>query len=381
MKNFYPKQYQKNKKLRINHSYLKEQFSDYSKIFKEIARVVKKGDYTLGDKVNEFEKNFAKRTGAKFLIGVGNGTDALYLSLKALDIGPGDEVITVPYTFISTVGSIVTAGAKPIFVDIKNDYNIDESLIRSAITKKTKAIMPVHWAGRPCELDKIKSIARKYNLKIIQDASQAIDTRFKNKQIVHYGDVCTYSMHPLKNLNIWGDGGFIATNNKKIADKLYLLRNHGLVNRNNSKVFGYNSRLDTIQAVVANYKLKNKLDGVTKKRIKNSNLFDKLFMTNTNVKTMKRVSHLKEVFHLYHINVSKRNQLQQYLISKSVDAKTHYPIPIHLQSAAKYLKHKRGDFPVAEEMADTTLSLPVHEFISEKDIKHVVNLIQKFYSK
>ena len=381
MKNFYPKQYQKNKKLRINHSYLKEQFSDYSKIFKEIARVVKKGDYTLGDKVNEFEKNFAKRTGAKFLIGVGNGTDALYLSLKALDIGPGDEVITVPYTFISTVGSIVTAGAKPVFVDIKNDYNIDESLIRSAITKKTKAIMPVHWAGRPCELDKIKSIARKYNLKIIQDASQAIDTRFKNKQIVHYGDVCTYSMHPLKNLNIWGDGGFIATNNKKIADKLYLLRNHGLVNRNNSKVFGYNSRLDTIQAVVANYKLKNKLDGVTKKRIKNSNLFDKLFMTNTNVKTMKRVSHLKEVFHLYHINVSKRNQLQQYLISKSVDAKTHYPIPIHLQSAAKYLKHKRGDFPVAEEMADTTLSLPVHEFISEKDIKHVVNLIQKFYSK
>jgi len=380
-KNFYPKQYQKNKKLKINHSYLKEQFSDYSKIFKEIAKVVKKGDYTLGSKVNEFEKNFAKRTGSKFLIGVGNGTDALYLSLKALNIGPGDEVITVPYTFISTVGSIVTAGAKPVFVDIKNDYNIDESLIASAVTKRTKAIMPVHWAGRPCELDKIKSIARKYNLKIIQDASQAIDTRFKNKQIVHFGDVCTYSMHPLKNLNIWGDGGFIATNNKNIADKLYLLRNHGLVNRNNSKVFGYNSRLDTIQAVVANYKLKNKLDGVTKKRIKNSNFFDKLFRDNPYVSTMRRASHIKEVFHLYHINVSKRNQLQQYLINRSVDAKTHYPIPIHLQTAAKYLNYKKGDFPVAEEMANTTLSLPVHEFISEKDIKHVVNLINNFYSK
>jgi len=380
-KNFYPKQYQKNKKLKINHSYLKEQFSDYSKIFKEIAKVVKKGDYTLGSKVNEFEKNFAKRTGSKFLIGVGNGTDALYLSLKALNIGPGDEVITVPYTFISTVGSIVTAGAKPVFVDIKNDYNIDESLIASAVTKRTKAIMPVHWAGRPCELDKIKSIARKYNLKIIQDASQAIDTRFKNKQIVHFGDVCTYSMHPLKNLNIWGDGGFIATNNKNIADKLYLLRNHGLVNRNNSKVFGYNSRLDTIQAVVANYKLKNKLDGVTKKRIKNSNFFDKLFRDNPYVSTMRRASHIKEVFHLYHINVSKRNQLQQYLINRSVDAKTHYPIPIHLQTAAKYLNYKKGDFPVAEEMANTTLSLPVHEFISGKDIKHVVNLINNFYSK
>jgi len=379
MKNFLPIQYKKTTKLKINHSYLVEQFHDYSKIFKEIAKIVKKGDYTLGQKVNDFEKNFAKRTGAKFAIGVGNGTDALYLSLKAFNIGSGDEVITVPYTFISTVGSIATAGAKPVFVDIKDDYNIDETQIKSAITKRTKAIMPVHWAGRPCELDKIKSIAKKYNLKIIQDASQAIDSRFKNKQLIHFGDICTYSMHPLKNLNIWGDGGFIATNNKKLADKLYLLRNHGLVNRNNSKIFGYNSRLDSIQAVVANYKLKNKLDGVTKKRMKNSNLFDKLFKTNPNVKTVKRFPHLKEVFHLYHINVNKRDQLQQYLISKSVDAKVHYPIPIHLQTAAKYLKYKKGDFPVAEKLAKTSLSIPVHEFIKEKDIKYVVKLIDKFY--
>jgi len=379
MKNFLPTQYKKTTKLKINHSYLVEQFADYSKIFKEIEKVVKKGDYTLGKKVNEFEKNFSKRTGAKFIIGVGNGTDALYLSLKALDIGKGDEVITVPYTFISTVGSIVTAGAKPVFVDIKEDYNIDEKQIEAAITKKTKAIMPVHWAGRPCELDKIKSIAKKHNLKIIQDGSQGIDSKFKNRQLVYYGDICTYSMHPLKNLNIWGDGGFIATNNKKIADKLYLLRNHGLVDRNNSKIFGYNSRLDTIQAVVANYKLKNKLDGVTKKRIKNSNFFDKLFKVNPNVRTIKRLPYLKEVFHLYHINVSKRDQLQKYLISKSVDAKIHYPVPIHLQTAAKYLKYKRGDFPVAEEMANSSLSLPVHEFIKDSDIKYVASLINKFY--
>ena len=379
MKNFLPTQYKKTTKLKINHSYLVEQFADYSKIFKEIEKVVKKGDYTLGQKVNEFEKNFSKRTGAKFIIGVGNGTDALYLSLKALDIGKGDEVITVPYTFISTVGSIVTAGAKPVFVDIKEDYNIDEKQIEAAITKKTKAIMPVHWAGRPCELDKIKSIAKKHNLKIIQDGSQGIDSKFKNRQLVYYGDICTYSMHPLKNLNIWGDGGFIATNNKKIADKLYLLRNHGLVDRNNSKIFGYNSRLDTIQAVVANYKLKNKLDGVTKQRIKNSNFFDKLFKVNPNVRTIKRLPYLKEVFHLYHINVSKRDQLQKYLISKSVDAKIHYPVPIHLQTAAKYLKYKRGDFPVAEEMANSSLSLPVHEFIKDSDIKYVASLINKFY--
>ena len=381
MKNFLPKQYQKTTKLKINHNYLFEQFSDYSKIFKEIEKVVKRGDYTLGGKVDEFEKNFSKRVGAKYVIAVGNGTDALFLSLKALNIGKDDEVITVPYTFVATVGSIATAGAKPVFVDIKDDYNIDENKIISAITKKTKAIMPVHWAGRPCELDKIKKIAKKYNLKIIQDGSQGIDSRFKNKQLISFGDICTYSMHPLKNLNIWGDGGFIATNNKKIADKLYLLRNHGLVNRNNSKIFGFNSRLDTIQAVVANYKLKNKLNNITKKRIKNALIFDKYFKLNKNVKTIKRQKHFKEVYHLYHINVPKRDELQKFLIKNGVDAKVHYPIPIHLQEASRYLKYKKGDFPVAEKMAKTSMSLPVHEFIKQKDIKYVANLIANFYNK
>ncbi len=256
MKNFLPTDYKKNEKLKINHSYLVEQFFDYSKIFKELEKVVKKGDYTLGKAVDECEKNFAKRTGAKYAISVGNGTDALLLTLKALDIGAGDEVITVPYTFIATVGSIVTAGAKPVFVDIKEDYNIDENQIINAITKKTKAIMPVHWAGRPCEMEKIYSIAKKYKLHVVQDSAHVIGARYKKKHLVNFGDACTYSMHPLKNLNVWGDGGFIVTNKKKLANKLYLIRNHGLKDRNTCKVFGYNSRLDTIQATVANYKMK-----------------------------------------------------------------------------------------------------------------------------
>ena len=263
MRNFLPKEYKKNEKLKINHSYLVEQFADYTKIFKEVEKVVKKGDYTLGNEVNICERNFARRTGAKYAISVGNGTDALLLTLKALDIGPGDEVITVPYTFIATVGSIVTAGAKPVFVDIKEDYNIDESKITKAITKKTKAIMPVHWAGRPCEMDKIYSIAKKHKIHVVQDSAHVIGARFKKKHLVSFGDACTYSMHPLKNLNVWGDGGFISTNNKKLAKKLYLIRNHGLKDRNNVEIFGYNSRLDTIQAAVANYKMKNKLDNIT----------------------------------------------------------------------------------------------------------------------
>ena len=381
MKNFLPKDYKKNNKLKINHSYLVEQFSDYSKIFKKIEKVVKKGDYTLGQKVDECEKNFAKRTGSKFAISVGNGTDALFLALKSMNIGKNDEVITTPFTFIATVGSIVTAGAKPVFVDIKEDYNIDENKIESAITKKTKAIMPVHWAGRPCNLEKIKLIARKNNLKIIYDSCHAIEARYKNKHLISYGDVCTYSMHPLKNLNIWGDGGFIITQNSKLAKKLYLIRNHGLINRNTCKIFGFNSRLDTIQAVVANYKMEKKLDNITNTRIRNAHLFDKLLKFNPNVITVKRDSNLKEVFHLYQINVKKRDKLQKFLIKKGVDAKVHYPYPIHLQPAAKFLKYKKGDFPKAEQIANSTLSLPVHEFIKEQDIKYVANLINYFYKK
>ena len=381
MKNFLPQEYKKNQKLKINHSYLVEQFADYTKIFKEIEKVVKKGDYTLGKEVDVCEKNFAKRTGAKYAISVGNGTDALLLTLKALGIGVGDEVITVPYTFVATVGSIVTAGATPVFVDIKKDYNIDENKIKSAITKKTKAIMPVHWAGRPCELDKIYSIAKKFKLHVVQDSAHVIGARFKKKHLVNFGDACTYSMHPLKNLNVWGDGGFIVTNKKPLAKKLYLIRNHGLKDRNNVEVFGFNSRLDTIQAAVANYKMKNKLDNITSKRIKNAKMLDKLLSKNNNVITIKRLKYLKEVFHLYHINVKRRDALQKYLIKNNIDAKVHYPIPVHLQKAAMYLKYKKGDFPVSEEMANTSLSLPVHEFIDLRHIKHMVNSINNFYSK
>ena len=380
MKNFLPAEYKKNEKLKINHSYLVEQFADYTKIFKEVEKVVKKGDYTLGKEVDICEKNFAKRTGAKYAISVGNGTDALLLTLKALNIGAGDEVITVPYTFVATVGSIVTAGATPVFVDIKEDYNIDENKIKAAITKKTKAIMPVHWAGRPCELDKIYALAKKHKLHVIQDSAHVIGARFKKKHLVNFGDACTYSMHPLKNLNVWGDGGFIATNKKSLAKKLYLIRNHGLKDRDNVEIFGFNSRLDTIQAAVANYKMKNKLDNITSKRIKNATMLDKLLSKNKNVITVKRLKYLKEVFHLYHINVKKRDQLQKYLIKNNIDAKVHYPIPVHLQKAAKYLKYKKGDFPIAEKLANTSLSLPVHEFIDKRHVAHMVKTINKFYS-
>ena len=378
LKNFLIDQYKNNSKLKINHSYLVEQFHDYKKIFKKIEKIVKFGDYTLGSEVDNFEKNLAKRTGSKFAIGVGNGTDALFLALKVFNIGNGDEVITTPYTFIATTASIVTSGAKPVFVDIKKDSNIDEKKIEKAITKKTKAIMIVHWSGRPCELDKIKRICKRYKLKLIQDSCHAIDAKFKGKNIVSFGDICTFSMHPLKNLNIWGDGGFMLTQNKDIAKKIQLLRNHGLINRDRCEVFGFNSRLDTLQAAVANYKLKNKLNKITNMRIKNAKLFDKLLKKNPKITTVKRESYLKEVFHLYQINLKERDKLAKHLNKHGIDAKVHYPTPVYLQPAAKFLKHKKGDFPVADFMAKTSLSLPVHEFVKKSDIYKVSKLINNF---
>ncbi len=380
IKNFLPIQYIQSSKLDLNHSYLIEQFSDYTKIFKKLEKVVTKGDYTLGNEVNRFEKNIKKLMGSKYAISVGNGTDALYLVLKSLNIGKGDEVITTPFTFIATVGSIVTAGAKPVFADIKSDYNIDEKKIEKKITKKTKAIMIVHWSGRPCELDTIQKIAKKYKLKIIQDSCHAIESRYKSKHIVNFGDACTFSMHPLKNLNVWGDGGFIITNKKSLAQRLMLLRNHGLKDRNTCLEFAYNSRLDTIQAAIANYKIKKKLKNITKKRIQNAKFLDKLLSNIKEVKTVKRLKHLKEVFHLYQINVSKRDKLMNYLIKNGVDAKVHYPIPIHLQPAAKFLNHSKGDFPIAEKVAKTTISLPVHEYIKIKDLRKMAMHIRDFYN-
>ena len=380
MKNFLPGDYKKNQKLKINHSYLVEQFADYSKIFKEVEKVVKKGDYTLGKEVDLCEKNFAKRTGAKYAISVGNGTDALLLTLKALNIGAGDEVITVPYTFVATVGSIVTAGAKPVFVDIKEDYNIDENKIEKAITKKTKAIMPVHWTGTPCDMDQILDISRKYNLHIIEDACHAITSSFKNKNAGSFGISGCFSMHPLKNLNVWGDGGVICTNDEKFANKIRLLRNHGLVDRDTCEIFGYNSRLDTIQAVIADHLL-DKLNVITNARIENANYLD------NNLKNIKEIyipnrkkKDIRQVYHIYSLLFERRDELKLYLNSKGIDAKIHYPNPIHLQPAAKAYGYKKGDFPMAEKISSKTLSLPVHEFVKRHDLDTIIDEIMNFYS-
>ena len=380
MQNFLVKQYNQDKIFKLKHNYLLEQFSNNREIISKIKKLNRSCDYTLGHPVIEFEKNFASRVGAKFALGVGSGTDAIFLSLKAFDIGNGDEVITTPFTYIATIGAIATTGAKPVFVDVKEDCNINEALIEKKITKKTKAIVPVHWTGRICEMKKIIRIAKKYKLKIIQDACHAVDAKYRKLHPCKLGDVACYSLHPLKNLNVWGDGGLVVTNNINLYKKISLLRNHGLISRDDCRIFGYNSRLDSIQAIVGNHFLKKKLSLVTKKRIHNSNYLDNKLQNIKGISVQKRELYLKEVFHLYQVKVKKRESLLKYLHNHGIDAKIHYPKPIHLQKAAKYLKYKKGDFPNAERLGKQIISLPVHEFIKKSQLDLMVHLIKKFYN-
>ena len=377
-KNFLPAQYQKTNQLDINHNYLRQQFADHDEIWEKIREVVIRGDFTLGSEVDRIEDEYAKLCGTRHAIGVGSGTDALFLSLKALGIDKGDEVITTPFTFYATIGAIVTAGAKPVFVDVRDDFNINPALIEDKITTRTKAILPVHWSGNPCDMDTIGYIASKHNLAVVGDACHAIKATYKGQSVGSLGTMACFSFHPLKNLNVWGDGGIITTNSDDLADKLRLLRNHGLVGRDECQVFAYNSRLDTIQAVVARHLLA-KMDHITHSRVAHAAYFDEKLSAITQVKVPLRHTDSYQVYHIYSICCERRDELARYLIDHGVDAKVHYPVPMHLQPAANYLGYNKGDFPVAEGIADSTLSLPVHEFITMEQQIRVVSLIESFY--
>ena len=379
IKNFLPNQYKNTNIPKINHNYLPQQFKNSQSILREIKILLKNTDFTLGKEVDKFEKNFAKLTDSKYAIGVNSGTDAIILSLKAGGIQKNDEVITTSYTFYATIGAIVSIGAIPKFVDVGPDYNINEKLLSKALTKKTKAIIPVHWSGLICDMRSISNFAKKNKLIVIEDACHAIMSERDGNKPGKYSYSACYSMHPLKNLNVWGDGGVITTNSKKTRDKLFLLRNHGLQDRNICKVFAGNSRLDTLQAIVANKMLK-KINYITNSRIKNAKLFDKLLFNYKEVIIPFREKSNKQVFHIYVILVKKRDKLLKHLNNNNIDAKVHYPIPMHLQPAAKKFGYKKGDFPKTEYICKNAISLPVHEFIYEKDIKYMVKKIREFYN-
>lgn len=365
--------------MKVNFSYLDRQFAELKPYLSDLEAFVKTGDFTLGVPLREFEARFAAYCGLPFAVGVGTGTDAITMSLKVMGIGPGDEVITTPMTFIATVGAIAMTGARPVFVDSEDGFVIDPAKIETAITDRTKAIVPVHYSGNVADMPAIADIATRHNLLVVEDACQAIGATLGGMPVGSWGGTACFSLHPLKNLNVWGDGGVIVTGSEELAQRLRLFRNHGLVGRDQVEFFGCNSRLDTLQAVIGN-RLMKEVDFITAQRIANAKFYDTAFSPMRDyVLVPTRRSGVKHVFHLYMLRVKDRDRLLSFLQENGIDARIHYPIPVHLQKGAQYLGYKAGDFPVSEQDCKNILTLPAHQHLSNDELSFVVDKVAEFY--
>ena len=344
-----------------------------------IDKVLESAQFVGGDELDKFEESIAKLCGTKYACGLNSGTDALMLALALSGIGKGHEVITPPNSFIASTAAIVHIGATPVFVDVLSDQNIDPSKIEAAITEKTKAIMPVHLTGRMCDMGPIIDIAKKYDLKVIEDAAQSVGSKYKGKLSGSIGDVGCFSTHPLKNLNACGDGGFLTTNDEVLYNKSRSYRNHGMTNRNIVDHFGSVTRMDNLQASILNYRL-DKLEEVTQKRRINA----KSYIDGINNKDLFIPEEKNSEYNVYHtfvVQTKYRDELKEYLFKNEIDTAIHYPVPIHLQPAAKKLGYKVGDFPVTEKQSKEILTLPVNQYLEKIDLERIVSVINQFKSK
>ena len=352
--------------------------SEKKDIIKCIDKVLKKGNLVLTEELNEFENEICKFTGSKYCLGLNSGTDALMMSLWACGVGKGDEVITSSKSFIATIGSIVHVGAKPILVDVGDDLNINADLIEKHITSKTKAIIPVHWTGRICNMKVINRISKKYNLKLIEDAAQAMGSTYYNKKAGTFGDIAAFSCHPLKNLNALGDAGFIITNKKKLYDKIKLYRNHGLYKRDDARIFGVNSRLDSLNATVLSYRL-SKLDEVIKKRRKNIAIYRKRLSMVEGILLPQDKEYEYSSYVMFVVQCRKRDQLQKYLLKEGIQTIVYYGNPLHKHLSSKKMKLDTGNLKNSEKICKKVLALPHHQHLSEKQINFVCKKIMNFY--
>ncbi|MBE9528114.1 MAG: DegT/DnrJ/EryC1/StrS family aminotransferase [Proteobacteria bacterium] len=363
----------------------------YRKIKNEVMREVKavcdSQHYVLGPNVKALEEEIAAYSGAKYAVGVASGTDAILLALMAAGVGPGDKVVTTPYTFFSTAGSIALLGAVPVFVDIEPDtFNIDPNALERLLkksAKNVKAVMPVHLYGQCAEMDTIRRLAHRHNLMVIEDAAQSIGARYKGRAAGALGDFGCFSFYPTKNLGCFGDGGMVTTNSKQRAEKLRMLRGHGSRRRYYYDIVGTNSRLDEIQAAVLRVKLKY-LDSWAEGRRKNADKYTGLF-AKAGLGTALKVPEIRaenvSVYNQYIVLVKKRDALRKYLAAKGVGSEIYYPMSLHQQKCFKDLGYKKGDFPVSESVARQTLALPIYPELKPAELKYVVSTIVDFYSK
>jgi dTDP-4-amino-4,6-dideoxygalactose transaminase len=349
--------------------------SELTTAFLDIGR---SGVYIMGERLESFELKAADYCDVKHAIGVGHGSDALFLILKALDVGPGDEVITATNSFIASAWVVAATGATPVLVDVAEDFNIEPALIEAAITEKTRAIIPVHLTGRPAPMDEINSLAERHGLHVVEDAAQAIGARYRGRRVGSLGVAAGFSLHPLKNLGVYGDGGLITTNDDKLASKLRILRNHGLRNRDECEVWGFNSRLDSMQAAFAEIKL-GFLDSW------NERCREIAVKYRTGLADFVQVPFDQAweecVYHNFVIRTEKRDELMAHLLEHGVDTRIHYPIPIHLQDAAKDLGYKVGNFPNAEKYAKTMISLPIYPELSDAQVDYITQSVKSFFDE
>ncbi len=357
---------------------LKKQYLDERKVLLPIIdKILQSGEYVGGREIEKFEKKIANFLNVKFCAALNSGTDALLLGIHSLGIKRDDEVITTPNSYIASTSTIAHVGAKPVFVDVLEDQNINPDLIENAITKKTKAIMAVHLTGRSCKMDKIIELSKKYNIPIIEDAAQSIGTKYKNKLTGTFGKIGCFSTHPLKNLNALGDGGFLVTNSKSIYEKVKLLSNHGMKSRNKFDTFGNVSRMDNVQAGILNYRFE-KLNTIIRKRRNNAKLYFKNIKSKNVLLPLEKDNEFN-TYHTFVIQTKKRNLLQNFLKKNGVQTAIHYPIPIHLQKASKYLGHKKNSFKKTEKQSKEILTLPINEYLTKKEIIYISNLINNFF--
>lgn len=343
-----------------------------------IEDVLRSGVYVGGEAIERLEGELAAFTGAKHAVALNSGTDALVIALAALGVGAGDEVITPPNSFVASTAVIAHLRAKPVFVDVLPDQNIDPALIEAAITPRTRAIMPVHLTGRMARMDEIMAIAAKHKLAVVEDAAQAIGSKYAGRMSGSYGNVGCFSAHPLKNFNACGDGGFLTTNDDRIAAQARSMRNHGLVDRNTVERFGFVSRMDTLQAAILRYRL-TRLERITEQRRKNAALYDRLIDRNAVFVPPEGPKEFN-TYHTYVIQADRRDELQRHLASCGVGTAIHYPVPIHLQPAASELGCRMGEFPVTERQAQRILTLPVNQTLSEADVRHVAQCVNRFFA-
>ncbi len=359
---------------------IKQAESQRKDIFLLLNKIIKKGQFVGGVEIDKFEKNICKLLKVKHCVALNSGTDALTLGLHLLGIKKGDEVITAPNSFVASVAAIVHLGATPVFADICNDGNIDPMEIEKKINKKTKAIMPIHLSGKACKMDEIISISKKYKIPIIEDAAQAIGTKYKNKFVGTFGKVGCFSAHPLKNLNAMGDSGYIVTNDKIIAEKIRLLRNHGIKNRNDIVDFGYVSRMDNLQAGILNLRFK-KLKSVILRRRNNAKLYFNNLKSLRNIKLPYEGKNQFNTFHTFIIIAKNRNKLKKFLEKKKISTAIHYSKLIFDQKAytKNFKKINSKNYPVSKKYVSSILTLPINEFLSEKDIRFISKEIINFY--